>query len=224
MLFRSRMVIPVGERYEQMLVLLTKRDGELVRELLEPSLFVPMTGAAEGARRVQPDGGRPSIANGGFEEMVEGTRLPAAWYYGRQIELIDASDAPEGGRYLRLENAQPGRPAQVFQGLPVDGRAVRQVSISASIRADGVRPGVTAEEVPSIGIRFYDERRSRSAWVRMAPAATEADRWVGSFAWRQVTATAAVPAWAREGILQIGMMGGTGRVDVDGFALEGEPR
>jgi protein-L-isoaspartate(D-aspartate) O-methyltransferase len=45
----GRMVIPVGERYDQMLVLLTKRDGEMVRESLVPSLFVPMTGAAEEA-------------------------------------------------------------------------------------------------------------------------------------------------------------------------------
>ena len=43
----GRMIIPVGTRYDQTLVLLTKRDGQLVQEALVPSLFVPMTGEAE---------------------------------------------------------------------------------------------------------------------------------------------------------------------------------
>ena len=68
----GRMVIPVGERYDQMLVLLTKRDGEMVRESLVPSLFVPMTGEAEEARVVQPDGTRPAIGTGGFEDLLPG--------------------------------------------------------------------------------------------------------------------------------------------------------
>ena len=41
------MIIPVGERYQQTLYRMTKRDGELVREPLRPTLFVPMTGTAE---------------------------------------------------------------------------------------------------------------------------------------------------------------------------------
>ncbi len=43
----GRMVIPVGDRYKQMVYLKVKRDGKLVdvREL-RPTLFVPMTGRA----------------------------------------------------------------------------------------------------------------------------------------------------------------------------------
>lgn len=40
----GRMIIPVGERYDQTLLLLVKRNGTLVEESLCPSLFVPMTG------------------------------------------------------------------------------------------------------------------------------------------------------------------------------------
>ena len=47
------MIVPVGERYQQTLYLLTKRDGQMVQEALRPTLFVPMTGAA----RDQSSGG-----------------------------------------------------------------------------------------------------------------------------------------------------------------------
>ncbi|MGE0758666.1 MAG: protein-L-isoaspartate(D-aspartate) O-methyltransferase, partial [Pirellulaceae bacterium] len=53
------MVIPVGERYQQTLYLMRKKNGELIAEALQPTLFVPMTGAAEEARQIQPDPTEP---------------------------------------------------------------------------------------------------------------------------------------------------------------------
>ena len=43
----GRMIIPVGERYDQELILLTKKEGQIVREEVLPVLFVPMTGEAQ---------------------------------------------------------------------------------------------------------------------------------------------------------------------------------
>ena len=83
------MIIPVGERYEQTLVLLRKQGDELVRTELVPSLFVPMTGRAEEAREAQPDGSRPGLANPGFEDCLPDSATPTAWYYGRQESLKD---------------------------------------------------------------------------------------------------------------------------------------
>jgi protein-L-isoaspartate(D-aspartate) O-methyltransferase len=220
----GHMVIPVGERYDQMLVRLTKRGGELVRETLVPSLFVPMTGAAEDARAVLPDGTRPALANRGFEERVEGGPLPAAWYYGRQIEVVDDSAAPEGLRYLRLENRQPGRPAHVFQGFPLDGRTVRQLTLSLAVRGAGLRPGLTEDELPAIGVRFFEGDRSRSKQMRILPAEPASDRWQGDFGWRRVSGTVPVPSWAREAIVQIGLMGATGRLEADDLVLQPTPR
>ena len=218
------MVIPVGERYEQMLVRLTKRGGILARETLVPSLFVPMTGAAEEARGVQPDGTRPHLANGGFEEVLDDSDLPLAWYYGRQIEVVADQAAPEGSRYLRLHNDQPGRPAQVFQGFPVDGRAVRGLSLSLSLRGSGLRAGARADELPAIAVQFYDEQRARSKRVRLAPTGMQADQWLGNFGWQQATGSTIVPAWAREAILQVGLMGATGTMEVDSLRLDSELR
>ncbi len=211
------MVIPVGERYEQMLVLLTKRDGQMVRESLVPSLFVPMTGQAEDARQVQPDGSRPALGNGGFEDLLPDGGVPTAWYYGRQMEVVDGEDAPEGARYLRLENAERGRPAQLYQGFAIDGRVVAKLDIALDVRAEGIREGFSPDELPAVGVQYFDERRARSSRA-LLPVGK------GTFPWKRVEGTLTVPVWAREAILVIGMLGGTGRLEADGVRIDGVMR
>jgi len=213
----GRMIIPVGERYDQALVLLTKRAGEMVRETLVPTLFVPMTGTAETARKVQPDPTRPALENGGFEKFLDGSKEPVAWYYGRQFEIVADDEAREGKRFLRLENGDAGRPAQVFQGFPVDGRKIGRLSLTAALQAEGIRIGLAAEESPAFVVRFFDEGRSRSSKAPVAIA-------LGTFPWKTVSGTVPVPVWAREAIVQIGMLGATGRLEVDDVRIEGIPR
>ncbi len=213
----GRMVIPVGERFDQALVLLVKKDGKLLREALTPTLFVPMTGRAEDARAVQPDGGRPEVHNGGFEEPLPDSRQPAAWYYGRQMEVVEEAAVPEGTKFLRLTNDQPGRPAQVFQGFPVDGSRVGRLRIEAWLRGDRLRPGAVADEMPRIVVRFQDADRARSSLARIGP-------WEGTFPWERKAGTVVVPTWAREAILQVGLMGATGRLDVDDVRISGQER
>lgn len=213
----GRMVIPVGERYDQTLVLLAKHDGTLEREALVPSLFVPMTGAAEQGRRVQPDGSRPQIENGGFESVLPGSRVPTSWYYGRQMEVVQEDDAAEGLRYLKLTNVDPGRPAHVFQGFPVDGREIGRLTLTARVRAESVRSGLVPEELPALVVKFFDGDRSRSARLFVGP-------WQGTFPWKDVVGTVPVPIWAREAILQVGMLGATGQFEVDAASVAGNPR
>jgi protein-L-isoaspartate(D-aspartate) O-methyltransferase len=43
----GRMVIPVGDRFNQIVYLVTKKDGKLTTKALRPTLFVPMTGRAQ---------------------------------------------------------------------------------------------------------------------------------------------------------------------------------
>ena len=213
----GHMIIPVGERYEQTLMLLSKRNGVMERESLVPSLFVPMTGAAEQGRRVQPDGTKPSLHNGGFEELLPDSEVPAAWYYGRQFEVVEGEDAPEGSRYLRLENAQPGRPAQLFQGFPVDGRAVGRVTFSLEVRGAAVGAGPGPEDFPGLVVRFFNDERSRSMSGQVGP-------WKDNGPWQRVEGTVTVPVWAREAILQVGLLGATGRLDVDDVRVSATPR
>lgn len=206
------MIVPVGTRYDQTLVLLSKRDGKLVQDALVPSLFVPMTGAAEEGRRVQPDGSRPSLVNGSFEEQLADSSTPTAWYYGRQAETLASSSAEDGQWLLRLSNRDAGRPAQIFQGFPVDGREVRQLDVSLAVRGENLVPGRGPTQMPAVVVRFFNENRSRSTLVAFG-------EWTGSFAWRRQATRMPVPHWAREAIMQVGLMGATGVLDVDDIAV-----
>lgn len=55
----GRLVIPLGERYQQMLYLFRKVNGELQKERLESTFFVPMTGRAE-EKRVKLEDPKPT--------------------------------------------------------------------------------------------------------------------------------------------------------------------
>ena len=70
---------------------------------------------------------------------------------------------------------------------------------------------------PVVIVKFLDEARKRSSIMRMGP-------WSGTFPWKQVEEVAAVPAWAREASLMVGMGGGTGTLDADQVAVSAEPR
>ncbi len=43
----GRLVIPLGDRFHQMVHLMVKRDGKLIDRELRPTLYVPMTGRAQ---------------------------------------------------------------------------------------------------------------------------------------------------------------------------------
>lgn len=203
------MIIPVGERYEQTLVRIQKREGELERTDLVPSLFVPMTGQAEDRRAVLPDPAKPHLANPSFEECLPDSETPTAWYYGRQETLIENGNSPAGRRHLLLANSEPGRPAHIFQGFPVDGRAVRELKITYQVRVVGLGSGRIPTEQPGVAIRFFDERRTRSTRL-VSPM-----RVLNNNQWSVVTDSLLVPVWSREAIIQVGLMGATGQIEVD---------
>jgi protein-L-isoaspartate(D-aspartate) O-methyltransferase len=214
-----------------------------------PTLFVPMTGAAEQGRQVLPDPASPTIANGGFEQVVRnagevssnligpdkkppvkptpGKELakpaakldpleekPAGWHYQRQLQLITADDAPEGEHYVLFSNTEPGRASRALQGLAVDGRKVGELEISLQVRAKDIRQGPTADELPVLGIMFYDEKRALlpgSSWA--------AGPWRDSFDWKKETERIKVPLHAREAIVRIGLHGATGELSLDDIQM-----
>ena len=214
----GRMIIPVGERYQQNLFRVTKRDGKLERQPLRATLFVPMTGAAEQARQVLPDPSRPQVINGSFEEVISRAdtdeALPAGWHYLRQVRVVtDAVVAPHGQRYLRFTNAAAGRASRALQGLALDGRRVSVVRLSAQIRGKDLQRGPTAQQLPTVLITFYDQRR---AAINSQVLGT----WEGSFDWRPVAAELRVPSAAREANVRLDLLGGTGQLDIDNLSLQ----
>jgi protein-L-isoaspartate(D-aspartate) O-methyltransferase len=211
----GRIVIPVGERYQQTLYLLTKKDGRMVAEPLQPTLFVPMTGKAESQREVLPDPTKPTIENGGFEIVEGDPPAPVGWHYQRQLKSIEESkEAPEGDRYITFKNTLPGRNSHALQGFAIDGRKVTQLKLSAMVRARDVRPGQTARQLPAILISFYDENRATVGEAGLGP-------WRGTFDWQSESRRINVPQKAREAIIYIGLLGAIGEISFDAVQLKG---
>jgi protein-L-isoaspartate(D-aspartate) O-methyltransferase len=209
----GRMVIPVGERYQQTLYLMKKVDGKLVSEALQPTLFVPMTGKAESSREVLPDPLHPTIVNGSFENVEGDPPVPTNWHYQRQLKVVDSSLAPDGKRYVTFTNKDPGRTAHMLQGFCIDGRKAAKIQISARVRCKDVEQGQNAQQLPDIAILFYDDHRASIGEVSLGP-------WQGSFDWKTITKRFDVPPKAREGIIRVGMFGAVGETSFDAIELK----
>jgi protein-L-isoaspartate(D-aspartate) O-methyltransferase len=208
----GKMVIPVGERYQQVLYMYVKKDGQLQRQPLRPTLFVPMTGEAERQRVTKPDPAHPSIANGSFEDRAEGEHEFSGWFYQRQLRQFQGAGVHDGMSCALFSNQTPGRASHALQGFAVDGRQVRRLRISARIKIDRAKRGPGKQMTPAIVVSFYDAERSPLGVQWLGP-------WTGSSSWRSVAKTMSVPARAREAILRIGLFGATGSLYVDNVQI-----
>jgi len=209
----GRMIVPLGERYQQTLYLFTKRNGELQREALLPTLFVPMTGLAESERQKLPDPLHPAVNNGSFEEIIGDPESIVGWHYQRQLELPHNDGAPAGQRYARFTNEQPGRRPQALQGLGIDGRAIQELEASCWVRGKGIKPGQNPEQLGLLMIHFYDEQRETVGTSFLGP-------WRGDFEWQEVRGKIRVPPTAREAIIGVGLFGAVGELSVDLVQIE----
>jgi protein-L-isoaspartate(D-aspartate) O-methyltransferase len=211
----GRLIIPVGERYQQILYFFKKVDGKLVVESREPTMFVPMTGVAEQTRELQPDSAKPKLINGGFEQTLQGAAdQPAGWYYVRQARLADDSPAPEGKTCLSFSNSHVGRSAQALQAVGVDGEQVTDLEISYWVRLDRVVAGTAAEQTANLNITFFDADRAPIGQGEM-PAGE------GDAPWAKRQTRLKVPRAARLAVIAIGLFGATGEARFD--AVEVRP-
>lgn len=218
----GQMIIPVGERFQQTLYRMTKKDGQLVREPLRPTLFVPMTGEAEELREQQPDGTNPKVVNGDFETAPKDSKSPIAdfvpgWYYGRQVKQIHGKgkrgSTHSDFAFARFENETPGLSSHLLQGIAIEGKKVSMIRLRGEVRTKNIRKGPNPDSMPSIAISFYDAQRQQLGTY-----------WVGPFRgtrpWRSASKLIRVPAATRESILRIGLFGATGVADFARISIE----
>jgi protein-L-isoaspartate(D-aspartate) O-methyltransferase len=207
------MVVPVGERYQQTLYLFRKKDGKLESEALLPTLFVPMTGAAEESRQVKPDPANPQVANGSFEEEAFASGAQPGWYYERQVAWTADEKSPDGKHHVTFTNTEPGLSAHLLQGFAIDGRRVPELEVSAQIKTSEVVGGPTREDRPYIAITLYDQQRRELGHLSIGP-------FLGTSDWHEETKTFKIPQNAREGILRVGLFGATGALSVDDVRMK----
>lgn len=205
------MVVPIGERYQQSFYQFTKKDGKLEEKKLVPTLFVPMTGASEDQRRIQPDANNPRIVNGDFEFDENDDGRVDGWHYQRQTEMCD--EKPMQGRVcLRFTNETPGELSQALQGAGINGRNIAALNCAIWARPEAVVPGTSKLDFAGIVFHFYDS-------VRREVGNTVVARWRGTENWQQLRRTVRVPPNAREMVIRIGLNGSTGTLDLDDFQI-----
>ncbi len=224
----GQMIIPVGERYQQTLYRMTKKDGKLIKEVLRPTLFVPMTGEAEDNRQRLPDAANPIVVNGNFDAVLEGeevkiTDFVPGWYYGRQVTQqritvedsakTSAKNGPQGKYFARFSNETPGLNSHLLQGIAIDGRQVSMLRLSGRARTEDVKKGPTPEALPAIAISLYDAQRKDLGTFWIGP-------FRGTRAWRASSRLIRVPPTTREAILRVGLFGATGTADFDEIAIK----
>ncbi|MBI5758098.1 MAG: protein-L-isoaspartate(D-aspartate) O-methyltransferase [Planctomycetales bacterium] len=212
----GRMIVPIGERYQQTFYLFEKRKGELVKTKLLPTMFVPMTGISEQQRKVLPDPTRPQILNGGFEIDEDQDGAADFWYYQRQLRRR-IGGAPEGLAFIDFQCSEAGRGAQMLQAIGIEGSRVSGLEMSVMVKADGLKYGDKSYERPSLIVHYFDGDRKLVGEEHLGP-------WQGTFGWRKVTGTLSVPPKAKEGVLRVGLHGATGRLSVDDLRMTAVPR
>ncbi len=208
------MIIPVGERYQQMLCRMRKVDGKLEQESLQPTLFVPMTGQAEANREVKPDPSTPTLLNTSFEEeLIKEFHVPG-WYYQFGCSVIDDPTAPDGlgTKVAEFTSQDPSQPSMLLQGLALDGRVVRRIRLGGWIKLDDVVIGKDRTRSPSVAIQYFDDKRNLISYNYVGGRE-------GTSPWEKREDEFQVPPATREAIVSIGLFGAEGTARFDGILL-----
>jgi protein-L-isoaspartate(D-aspartate) O-methyltransferase len=200
----GRLVVPLGERYQQTLYLFKKVDGVLKAEPLQPTFFVPMMGRAEGERVVRADVAAPVLINGDFKS-ISGDQ-PVGWYYVRQGK-VEKAGGTRDSVCLTFRNETPGRAAQAFQAVGIDGRRTQEIELSSWVRAKDVQPGLLSEQRPTLAVVFFNANRQSVGRYAL-------DSWSGTFDWAKKSRQIKVPTSARLASVEVGLWGGTGQMSV----------
>jgi len=211
----GKMIIPLGERYQQVFHLFEKENGRLKATRLINTLFVPMTGESEAQRTLKPDPLHPQIRNGGFETDENQDGYPDHWHYQRLL-TVDPTGGPDGSPCVVYENSEPGRPGQSLQGMAIDGTKIGNLNVQVTYKMENSRNGPEAYEKPALMLHFYDDQRR----VIAEPGIPFSD----SREWVRVSRTFPVPQKAREVILRVGLNGATGKLWADNVSVAPLPR
>lgn len=208
-------VVPMGERHQQTLYLMEKKDGKMVRKALRPTLFVPMTGTAEDKRAVMPDPANPEVINNDFEQGLNKQGFAKGWYYQRQMTL-EKQGAMDGSSYVKFTNDVPGQLSQLMQGFSIDGREVPLVEFKVDFTCKNVVIGNSNWDLPAATLSFYDEQREYLSIVNIGP-------FKNNESWATIRQRVRVPIAAREAIVRVGLFGATGEASFDNVIVKKVP-
>lgn len=207
----GKLLVPLGERYQQVFHIFEKKEGKLVDQRLISTLFVPMTGQSEANRRVKPDALNPTIVNGNFELDDNKDGFADHWHYQRLTKWVD-QDAPEGKHCILFESHENHRISQALQAMALNGARIGNLEFTGLYKVEDVTDGTEPSEQSGMMVHFYDENRHNFQ-----------DVWVSNFSgnadWNSFKKTIPVPAKAREMIVRIGLNGAVGKLWLDNLRV-----
>lgn len=205
-------IVPMGERHQQTLYQMIKKDGKMVQKALRPTLFVAMTGTAEDNRKVKPDPANPVLLNSGFEEGLDENGFVKGWYYQRQLKTVQTGNIPQGKSYVQFDNRVPGQHAHVMQAIAIDGKQVPVLSFSAMVATANVIQGLYPEDMADVVLTFYNEDQKDVSTTYLGPVTGTSD-------WQLLSKQVRVPLSAKMAIVRIGLFGATGIAKFDDVRL-----
>ncbi|MEW4566552.1 hypothetical protein AB1L88_01665 [Tautonia sp. JC769] len=180
-------------------------------------MLAPRVSPAQDAEGLIVRPGPPPLID--FEEDTDGDGTPDGWY-----NLRDATLVPEGGivgpTLLRFEADEPSRPSRISRGFGVDGRQTDALIVGVWVRrvGDRILPGERVGEEPALLIDLLDENLRSTSRGFLGPWDDLPEgRWV-----RWVTRVP-VPSATRDAIMTVGLLGGTGTLEIDGLTIAQEP-
>ncbi|WP_240907176.1 hypothetical protein [Paludisphaera rhizosphaerae] len=153
-----------------------------------------------------------------FEVDANGDGVPDGWYNARDA-VIEHEGGEVGPKFLRFACERRGRPARLSRAFGVDGRTTEAIIVGMWLRTKDVERGERSGEEPSFLIDFLGDELRHVSRGTMGPWTTSiGDRWT------HVAKRISLPPSTRDAILSIGLMGASGRLDVDGVTLKLVPR
>ncbi len=153
-----------------------------------------------------------------FETDLNKDGIPDGWYNARELTYI-ADEGKTGPHFVRFQADKPGRPARLSRAFGVDGKKFEAIVLRAWVRGSNIGAGDREGADPSLLIDFLGVQLHHLSRGVMGPwSKTLSERWM------RVAKRIPVPPETKDAIMTIGLMGSTGTMDVDGFAIELIPR
>ncbi len=159
--------------------------------------------------------GPPPLENFGTD--TDGDGIPDAWYNMRDAELVPTGGLV-GSAFLRFENNLPSRPARISRGFGLDGRKHEAIIIGLWVRVKDILPGERLGEDPGLMVDMLGEDLRSTA----RPMLNFDPKELGE-GWVRISKRLPVPPETRDAILTVGLLGATGRLDIDGLTFEEIP-
>ncbi len=138
---------------------------------------------------------------------------PVGWHYQRQLELVEAKDAPDGQHYVRFANSDPGGPAAPCREWRSTAAKFTRLEFPYGFARHRRPRRPQRGRGAGFGSDLLRRKPGQVGHAWLGP-------WKGTFGWRRESEVIAVPPLAREAVLRIGLHGGVGEVSFDDIQVK----